>query len=82
MPVFDFDWYAELHAPREHVRVLAQQRSGFVRRDGSAVGLPGREHGLHLPAGAPVLRCPVRPVHDARSDGVRGRGEPVRVYGQ
>ena len=53
-----------------------------LSRSRSAVRVSGREHGLHLPAGAPVLRCPVRPVHDARSDGVRGRGEPVRVYGQ
>lgn len=65
MPVFDFDWYAELHAPREHVRVLAQQRSGFVRRNGSAVWLPRREQRLSLPAGTPALRRAVRPIYDA-----------------
>ena len=53
-----------------------------LSRSRIAVGVPGREHGLYLPAGAPVLRRAVRPVHDARSDGVQGRGEPVRVYGQ
>ena len=26
--------------------------------------MTGLEHGLHLPVGAPVLRCPVRPVFD------------------